>query len=246
MNAATRFALFALAGFCLSLTLPARTAPAAFVVNEIKIQYKLTDANGDTIVPVGTQIVNLINGTATPSDPNSPLAGKSFSDAQLDFTAFTGPANPNVGLTSADLDFTPKFALGFFAIGSEGSGSVLFQLSNAVVINPSAGTVNGFEVDAALTLNPTDDTVTGRGAAGDPDFSGFYGGVGTAHFVFDPTIILNGNGDGTISGFGNVTVTLTPAPEPASVASLLVALGMIGTGAAARRVRSYFRLALTS
>ena len=239
MNARTRFALFVLAGLCVSLTLSARTASAAFVVSEIKLQFTLTDANGNTIVPVGTQIVNLTNGTAMPTDANSPLVGKTFSDARLDFTNFAGPSNPNVGLTSADLDFAPKFALGFFFIPPEGSGSVLFQLSNAVVINPTVATVNGFEVDAALALNPADDGVTGQGAAGDPDFSMFYGVGGTAHFVFGPGIMLDGTGDGHISGSGSVTLTLTPStvPEPASVATLLVAIGMIGTGAVARRLR---------
>jgi hypothetical protein len=242
MNAPIRFALVALTGLCLSLTLAARTASAAFIVDEIRLQYTLTDANGNTIIPPGTQIVNLINGRTMPTDPNSPLAGKSISDAQMDFADFTGPNSPFVGLLSlAGSGVFPKFALGTFFWDDGASGSVLFQMSqNAVVINPSAGMVSGFNVDTALTLDPADDHVTGQ-AAGNPDFSMFYGG-GTAHFLFDPTIVLDGSGDGTISGFGNVTVTLTPSvPEPASVASLLVALGLIGAGVTARRVRSYFR-----
>jgi hypothetical protein len=243
MNAATRFALFALAGLCLSLTLPARTAFADFVVTGIQLHYTVEDLNGNPIIAPGTQVVKLVNGHAT--DPNGPLDGKAISDAKMDFSAYTGtPPNTTVDLTSLDLDFFPKFALGPFFWDDGASGNVLFQFSNAVVVTPSTGGVPGPNVDAALTLDQADDGVTGQ-APGNPDFSKFYGG-GIAHFVFDPTIILNGNGDGTISGFGNVTVTLTPTPEPTSVASLLVALGMIGAGAAARRVRSYFRPALTS
>jgi len=246
MNVSTRFALSATTGLLLVLALDAGTARAAFMVNEIKIQYTLADADGNPIPAGGATIVHLVNGRSMPTDPTSPLVGKSYSNAQLDFSAYTGtPPNIDAVLTSlASPGILPKFALGSFFAGEINIGSVLFQMSQtAVVINPSVGSISGFEVDSAVTLDPADDSVTGQGAAGDPDFSLFYGVGGTAHFAFDPAISLEGSGDGRVFGNGNVTITITPntVPEPASLASLFVAIGMIGTGAVARRVRSYFR-----
>jgi hypothetical protein len=221
----------AIAVLLLSPALGAGTARAAFVVNQVDLTYTAS-------APIPSTTVTLVNGQQM--NDGSPIGGKSMSDAIVDFTTFTSvPPNPNVGLTGGASG--GKFAFGGFFLPPERNAFVLFQMSNAVIINPQPVMIS-FEMDAAVTLVPTDDQVTGQGAAGDPDFSPFYNG-GTAKFFFDNGFILDGGSDGTIFGSGTVTVTLTPSPvpEPASVASLLIALGMIGSGAVARRVRSYFR-----
>src|SRR5260221_10610608 len=127
MNPRPRLAPLAIAVLLLSPALGAGTARAAFVVNALDLTY-----NGSA--PMTTQVITLTNGHQNGGDIS--IAGKLMTDATVDFTSFSTsiPPNANVGLTGRPED--GKFAFGSFFLPPEGTGSVLFQMSNAVIINP--------------------------------------------------------------------------------------------------------------
>jgi hypothetical protein len=247
MNSPTRFAVLAFTG--LSLLLGAGTARAAFLVNEIHLQYNVVDpTTGLPISTTGLKLVDLTGGHTT--DPTPPLSGKFMSDASMNFGPVKlSPPNTTVDLRSLFVETNPKFHLTGFSSG-EISTEVDFQFFDAFVASPLSAKMQGFEIDATVALNPADDGVTPTGVA---DFSQFYPGNGTVRFLFDSNFTLDTTADGTLSWNGpsgqvpQVTVIITAVPEPASVVTLLSGLGAIGAWVAGRRVRGHFRSrALTS
>src|SRR6516225_3699193 len=124
MNSPTRFAVLAFTG--LSLLLGAGTARAAFLVNEIHLQYNVVDpTTGLPISTTGLKLVDLTGGHTT--DPTPPLSGKFMSDASMNFGPVKlSPPNTTVDLRSLFVETNPKFHLTGFSSG-EISTEVDFQ-----------------------------------------------------------------------------------------------------------------------